>query len=115
MPPDNKQLYAQVKQDIYAKYPTHSAYRRGLLVQAYKRRGGTYSGKHDDGLKLWFASEWKNQRGETGYKYKSDVHRPTIRVSSNTPTTFAELTPSELKKARREKAAKGRVKRFKRL
>ena len=56
MPPNNKQLYAHVKADIYAKYPTHSAYRSGLLVEEYKRRGGTYSGKRDDGLKLWFAS-----------------------------------------------------------
>ena len=39
--------------------PTHSAYRSGLLVQEYKRRGGSYSGKHDDGLKQWFAAEWK--------------------------------------------------------
>ena len=59
MPPNNKQLYAQVKKDIYAKYPTHSAYRSGLLVQEYKRRGGTYNGKRDDGLKRWCATEWK--------------------------------------------------------
>ena len=58
MPPNNKQLYAQFKKKVYAKHPTHSAYRSGLLVQAYKGRGGTCNGKHDDGLQLWFASEW---------------------------------------------------------
>ena len=51
--------------------------------------------------------------GEVGYKFKSDVYRPTVRVNSKTPTTFKELTPVELKRARKEKAAKGRVKQFK--
>ena len=112
--PVNKQLYAQVKREIYTKYPKHSAYRSGLLVQEYKRRGGTYRGKQnkDEGLTHWFASEWKNQRGEVGYKFKSDVYRPTVRVNSKTPATFSELTPSELKRARREKATTGRVKQF---
>ena len=112
--PINKQLYAQVKREIYTKYPKHSAYRSGLLVQEYKRRGGAYRGKQnkDEGLTHWFASEWKNQRGEVGYKFKSDVYRPTVRVNSKTPATFNELTPSELKRARREKAATGRVKQF---
>ena len=77
--------------------------------------GGTYKGspnKHE-GLNLWFAEDWRNQRGEVGYKFKSDVYRPTVRVNSKTPTTFKELTSVELKRARREKAAKGRVKQFK--
>ena len=36
--PNDKQLYETVKKYIYAKYPKHSAYRSGLLVQEYKRR-----------------------------------------------------------------------------
>ena len=110
----NKKLYEQVKDEIYKKYPKHSAYRSGLLVKEYKARGGTYTGKEkkDEGLNLWFRSEWKNQRGETGYKYKSDVYRPTIRINKDTPTTFNELTKKEIEKARREKARTGRVKRF---
>ena len=43
--PANKQLYEKVKAEIYKKYPNHSAYRSGLLVQEYKRQGGTYKGK----------------------------------------------------------------------
>jgi len=43
--PENTQLYEQVKSEIYILYPKHSAYRSGLLVQEYKRRGGTYIGK----------------------------------------------------------------------
>ena len=64
-------------------------------------------------MNLWFRSEWKNQRGETGYKYKSDVYRPTVKVNKNTPTTFQELSKEEIDKARREKADKGRVSKFK--
>ena len=57
--------------------------------------------------------EAKNQRGETGYKYKSDVYRPTKRITKDTPATFNELSKKELESARREKAKKGRVKQFK--
>jgi len=113
--PSNKLLYQQVKDEIYRKYPKHSAYRSGVLVKEYKRRGGTYitPSNPNDGLKLWFASKWLNQRGEVGYKYKSDIYRPTVKVSKDTPTTFQELTKKEIERARREKAKTGRVKRFK--
>ena len=40
----NQELYDKVKKDIYDKYPKHPAYRSSLLVQEYKRRGGTYVG-----------------------------------------------------------------------
>ena len=113
--PSDKKLYEKVKEEIYNKYPKHSAYRSGLLVKEYKSRGGKYIGKENDstGLNLWFRSEWKNQRGETGYKYKSNVYRPTVKVNKNTPTTFKELSKEEIDKARREKADKGRVSKFK--
>jgi hypothetical protein len=113
--PKNKKLYEEVKEDIYKKYPKHSAYRSGLLVQEYKRRGGTYEGeeKGAEGLNRWFAEKWKNQRGEVGYKTKSDIYRPTVRVTKETPTTFKELTKKEIEKARREKATTGQVKKFK--
>ena len=35
--PANKKLYEQVKAEIYKKYPKHSAYRSGILVQKYKK------------------------------------------------------------------------------
>ena len=34
--PTNTKLYEEVKKEIYDKYPKHSAYRSGLLVQEYK-------------------------------------------------------------------------------
>ena len=96
-------------------YDKPSAYRSGMLVKLYRESGGKYSGDKDkdDGLALWFASKWKNQRGEVGYKFKSDVYRPTVRINSKTPTTFQELTTKEMERARREKAKGGRVDKFK--
>ena len=112
--PTNTKLYEEVKKEIYAKYPKHSAYRSGLLVQEYKKRGGGYSGDKSKGsLGRWFKEEWSNQRGETGYKKKGDVYRPTKRVNSKTPTTFSELSKKEIESAKKEKAKTGRVKEFK--
>lgn len=113
--PTNKKLYEEVKAEIFAKYPKPSAYRSGLLVQEYKRRGGTYEGKKNEkeGLSRWFLENWVNQRGEVGYQHKNDIYRPTVRVTKETPTTFKELTSQEIEKARREKYLKGRVKSFK--
>ena len=107
----NQELYDKVKKDIYNKYPKHFAYRSSLLVQEYKRRGGTYLGTKNSnkGLSKWHKETWLNQRGEVGYKNKSDVYRPTVRVNKNTPTTFKELTEQEIKDARIEKAKHGRV------
>ena len=35
--PRNMKLYNSIKRKIYKKHPKHSAYRSGLLVQAYKK------------------------------------------------------------------------------
>ena len=106
--PTNTKLYEEVKKEIYAKYPKHSAYRSGLLVQEYKKRGGGYSGDKSKGsLGRWFKEDWKNQRGETGYEKKGDVYRPTKRVNSKTPTTFSELSKKEIESAKKEKQRQG--------
>ena len=112
--PTDKKLYEKVKSEIYKKYPKHSAYRYGLLVTEYKSQGGKYSGKEKQstGLNRWFREEWKNQRNESGYKYKSDVYRPTKRIAKTTPATFSELSKKNIDRARREKASKGKVDRF---
>ena len=113
--PSNKQLYEKIKKEIIAKHPKHSAYRSGLIVKAYKEAGGTYEGTKPSktGLKRWFDEHWTNQRGEVGYKYKSDIYRPNIRITKDTPTTFKELTTKVIKTARRKKATDGRVEKFK--
>ena len=112
--PAKKKLYEKVKDEIYKKYPKHSAYRSGLLVKSYKEAGGVYKGKkkEDEGLSRWFDEKWSNQRGGTGYKHSNDVYRPTVRVNKNTPTTFKELTKEQIKNAMKEKKDKGRVNKF---
>ena len=112
--PKDKKLYEKVKDEINAKYPKHSACRSGLLVQEYKKRGGTYTGKENksSGLNRWFKEKWVNQRGEVGYKKKSDIYRPSVRVNKDTPTTHKELSADQIKKAQKEKKKTGRVKKF---
>ena len=63
-------------------------------MKEYKPQGGKYSGKENNnsGLNRWFKDNWRNQRNEVGYKYKSDVYRPTRRVNEKTPATFTELS-----------------------
>ena len=71
--PTNKALYEEVKKEIYAKYPKHSAYRSGLLVQEYKKRGGTYEGteKQTEGLNRWFLEKWKMRGAKLGTSTKT--------------------------------------------
>ena len=119
--PKDQKLYDRVKARVYKEIPTHSAYRSGQLVkkykEAYKRKHGNtnaYSGtKTKDGLTRWFDEKWSNQRGGSGYKKKGDVYRPTKKVSKKTPTTFKELSKTEISKAMKEKKKTGRVKKFK--
>ena len=119
--PREKTLYERTKKYIYDKYPKHSAYRSGLLVQEYKRRfsqkygnKNPYIGKKTKkkGLKRWFSEKWVNQRGEVGYRYKNDVYRPSIRITRKTPITYKELSLKQIQKARQTKYRKGRVSRF---
>lgn len=121
--PTDMTLYNKVKKELWKKYPKHSAYRSGLLVQKYKKdfnkKYGTkkspYKGNKPSkrsGLSRWFLEDWRNQRGEVGYKYKSDIYRPTKRITKKTPTTMKELSKHRLSKARKEKYKKGRVTRF---
>ena len=121
MEPTDQKLYNKTKKYIYKKYPEHSAYRSGLLVQEYKKRftkkygsKSPYKGKkrENKGLSRWFKEEWVNQRGEVGYKYKSDVYRPSKRITKKTPKTFDELSKKQIKKARSKKYRKGRINRF---
>lgn len=121
--PTDQKLYDLVKKRVYKEIPKHSAYRSGIVVQKYKKSfkskygaaRSPYKGKKTQkkGLKRWFAEDWRNQRGEIGYKYKNDVYRPTKRITKNTPTTFSELSKKEIKRARREKRRTKRVKNFK--
>jgi len=118
--PKDLLLYNKVKKEISEKYK-HSAYRSGLIVKKYKeeylkkyKKDDAYIGEKPklSNLQRWFLEEWKNQRGEIGYKYNNDIYRPTIRINKDTPITFNELMKNQIIKAQKEKATTGRVKRF---
>ena len=113
--PIDKELYNTIKKKVWDMYEKPSAYRSAMLVRLYKEAGGTYSGKADinSGISKWMRERWVNVRGDTGYKFKSDIYRPTIRINDKTPTTYQELTKEEIERARREKYETGRVKKFK--
>ena len=117
--PANLALYEKIKEEIHKKYKP-SAYRSGMLVQKYKEAmeklgQKAYTGRKNpnEGLKRWFRESWRSDDGCIGYSHKNSVYRPTIRISKDTPTTFSELTPQEIAKAKREKQTTGRVRRFK--
>ena len=112
--PTNQALYNRIKEQVKKEIPKHSAYRSGIIVQRYKKAGGKYSGNKESGkLGRWFKEDWRNQRGEVGYKKKGDIYRPTKRVTKDTPTTMGELSSKEKKRAMKEKKTTGRVKKFK--
>ena len=120
--PVDKNLYNKTKRAIYKKYPKHSAYRSGMLVKKYKNNFTAkygkgrrpYIGKKSKkrGLQRWFKEKWTNQRGEIGYKYKSDIYRPNKKITKNTPKTHQELTNKRIKQARKKKYLTGRVNKF---
>jgi len=99
--PTDIKLYNKIKASVYKKIPKHSAYRSGIIVQKYKKKfkelkgnKQAYKGKKTEkrGLKRWFLEDWRNQRGEIGYKRKSDIYRPSKRITKKTPTTLKELS-----------------------
>jgi hypothetical protein len=120
--PNDKNLYNTIKAKVYKRIKKHSAYRSGIVVkeykEAFKKKYGNkspYKGRKEakKGLSRWFSEKWVNQRGEKGYKKKGDIYRPSKRISKDTPTTYSELSKSQIKKAIKEKKVKGRVKKFK--
>ena len=92
--PSDTKLYSKVKSGVYKKYPTHSAYRSGILVQQYKRefkkkhglRRAPYTGMRPGGLTRWFKEKWRADDGKVGYSKKNSVYRPTVRVTRQDST-----------------------------
>ena len=64
----------------------------------------------NQGISRWFREKWMSNKGTTNYPHNNSVYRPTIRITKDTPTTFAESSPSEIERAKAEKARAGRVK-----
>ena len=84
------------------------------FAEKHGARKAAYAGSSDGGLVRWFAERWRNESGGIGYDRKNTLYRPTVRVTSETPKTWGELAPRDVKAAKAEKKAKGRVFRFKR-
>jgi len=111
--PLDKTLWNKIKKQADKIYKKPSAYKSGYITKLYKESGGKFKNKKTkDGLTRWFKEKWTNERGETWYKYKSDIYRPTIKVSSKTPLTYDELTSKQIKQAKKKKSTKGRVNKF---
>jgi hypothetical protein len=116
--PDNKKLYEQVKQEADKIYKVPSAYKSGWIVKTYKERGGTYSGTNNvKPLARWFDEKWVNlnkKRPDGTYEPcgrkstkdsqgKYPLCRPSIRITSSTPTTIKELSEKRIKDAKVKK------------
>ena len=100
----DKKILVTAKKLADAVYKTHSAYKSGFIVKKYKELGGRFAKTKKStttGLKRWFDEKWVNQRGEVGYKNKSDVYRPSIRINNKTPATWSELTNKQIAKAKK--------------
>jgi hypothetical protein len=120
--PTDKHLYEKVKKNVYTKFKRHSAYRSGYLVKEYKKQFALKYAKTKNpylenkktrsNLDRWFREKWMNQRNEIGYKFKSDIYRPTKKISKKTPLTLNKITKKRLKKVRYEKWKNGRVFKF---
>lgn len=138
----DKDKWMQARKLADAVYDKPSAYKSGYIVKKYKDLGGRFKTKREAktktktqsksrsrsrsrsgstskpktrGLSRWFAEKWVNQRGVVGYQHKSDVYRPTYRITNKTPVTWSELTKKEIDKARKIKATGQRVKRFRKV
>ena len=122
--PSDKKMYDKIKQKIYIKYPIHSAYRSGMLVKEYKKQFSKVYGERKSpyknpkqkqiiGLTRWFKEKWMSDTGKIGYTNKTSVYRPSVRITKNTPVTWNELSPNEIKKAKKSKKETGRVLKFK--
>lgn len=112
--PANASLWKRIKLQADKIYKKPSAYKSGFIVKKYKEEGGTFVHKKNanEGLSRWFAEEWKNQHGKTGYAHANDVYRPSKKVTSKTPKTWNELSEKQIEKAKKEKYQTGRVKKF---
>ena len=70
--------------------------------------------KEGAALKRWFKEKWTDEKGNpcgSAKNKKTKKCRPSKRVSSKTPKTWKEMSPTEKKKAVAEKKRVGMGKR----
>ena len=67
---------------------------------------GVRKTKKGAALKRWFKEDWKDEKGNpcgSSKNKKTKKCRPTKKVSSKTPRTWASLSPSQRRRAIAEK------------
>lgn len=118
-------LYKHVKKLADKKFQSKTGiYKSSWIVREYKKRGGEYSiekkSKKLSGLKRWFKEKWvdlnrpiKSNNKIIGYEscgrksLNTDddypLCRPSLRITKETPRTYAELSEKSIKKAKKQK------------
>lgn len=113
---NNPALYERIKKSIHTRLKKQGKgwgmYSSSELSRKYKEAGGTYSGKKPTSSEgqRWYKEKWKDEKGNVCGSSKNKGTkkcRPTVRVNSKTPVTWDEMSPSEKKRAVREKKKVG--------
>lgn len=119
--PTNTTLYNKVKSEAKRKFKVYpSIYANSWVVQEYKKRGGTYTGKKSKskGLLRWYKEKWINvcklpkivscgrPKLSKNWKQTYPYCRPLRRVSPKTPRTAREISKQEIKRRCKLKKSK---------
>lgn len=112
MPKDS--CYHSVK-SRYAVFP--SARASQAIAKCRKGKGQVRKTEKGTELKRWQAEKWQDTKtGKAcGAGGKNEYCRPTKRVSSKTPKTKSELSPSKLAAKKAEKSRVGMGRRVKKV
>jgi hypothetical protein len=106
--------YNKVKAQ-YAVFP--SARASQAIAKCRKSSGKVRKSKSGTELKRWQAEKWVDTKtGKAcGAGGKNEYCRPTKRISSKTPKTKSEISPSKLKAKKAEKLRVGMGRRVKKV
>jgi len=98
--------YRKVKAQ-YKVFP--SARASQAIAKCRKQSGSVKKGESGASLRRWMDEKWVDTRTgkPCGAGGKNEYCRPTKRVSSKTPKTKSELSPSRLAQKKAEKARVG--------
>ena len=112
MPKDS--CYHSVK-SRYAVFP--SARASQAIAKCRKGKGKVRKTKAGSDLKRWQAEKWQDTKSgkPCGAGGKNEYCRPTKRVSSKTPKTKSEISPSKLASKKAEKSRVGMGRRGKKV
>jgi hypothetical protein len=104
--------YSKVKAQ-YAVFP--SARASQAIAKCRKGKGQVRKTEKGTELKRWQAEKWQDTKSgkPCGAGGKNEYCRPTKKVSSKTPKTKYELTPSKLAAKKTEKSRVGMGRRVK--